>query len=190
MKKRIIVAVTGASGAELGHQVLTALREQQNIEIHLILSEGAKRTIAAESSFCEADFYRLCDRSYQETEIDACISSGSFPTDGMIIVPCSMKTMAALASAYDENLVVRAADVCLKEGRKVVIVPREMPLGRAHIKNMLTLSEYGCAIVPPMLTFYAGARSLEEQMAQVTGKVLMQFGLEYSRFKVWQGGRK
>lgn len=185
--KRIIVGITGASGAELGYHVLTALREQKETEVHLILSEGAKRTIQAETRLLERDFYSLADYHYAEMELGACISSGSFQTDGMIIVPCSMKTMSGLANGYDENLVIRAADVCLKEGRKVVVVPREMPLGRAHIKNMLTLSEYGCVVIPPMLTFYTKRQTMDEQMAQITGKILMQFGMVCDDFQVWQG---
>lgn len=189
MKKRIIVGISGASGAQLGYHVLSALREQPETEVHLILSEGAKRTIAAETGLREAGFYALADRYYSEFDLDACISSGSYRTEGMIIVPCSMKTLSGLANGYDENLLIRAADVCLKEGRKVVVVPREMPMGRAHLKNLLTVSEYGCAVIPPMLTFYAGAQTLEAQMDQVTGKILMQFGWDYSRFRVWEGAQ-
>ncbi len=184
--KKIIVGISGASGAQLGFRMIQALKSC-NVEIHLVVTDGAKRTIEAEMGAKAEDFYELADYWYRDDDLAAAISSGSFKTDGMIIVPCSMKTMAALAVGYDDNLLVRAADVCLKEGRKVAVLPREMPMGRAHLKNMLTLSEYGCAIIPPMLTFYNDLPTLEMQMDHVIGKTLMQFDLEYKPFRPWGG---
>lgn len=185
-RERIIVAVTGASGAELGFYVLKALREH-DIEIHLILSEGAKTVIRAETKLHTNDFCALADYCYDETELDACIASGSFVTKGMIVVPCSMKTLSGIANAYDENLCIRAADVCLKEKRRLVLVPREMPLGNAHLRNLLTLAQDGAVILPPMLSFYAGADTVEKQIAQIIGKVLMQFDLTHNAFVSWKG---
>lgn len=185
-KRKIIVAVTGASGAELGLCVLKALR-LQNAEIHLILSEGAKRVIQAETSFSPEDFTSLSDFCYSDTDMGARIASGSYITDGIIVIPCSMKTLSGIANAYDENLIIRAADVCIKEKRRTVLVPREMPLNQAHLRNMLTAAEYGCVILPPMLSFYAGADTVEKQMEQIAGKVLMQFGMTHPNFVSWQG---
>ena len=189
LKKKLILAITGASGAQLGYHFLRALHEQPEVETHLILSNGARQTIAAETALQPQDFYDLADYCYPENEMSACISSGSYFTDGMIVAPCSMKTLSAIAAGYDENLIIRAADVCLKEGRKVVLLPREMPFGRAHLKNMLTASEYGCAIVPPMLTFYNESQTLEQQMDHIVGKTLMLFQIPYSKFHPWVGGR-
>lgn len=187
-RKRIIVAVTGASGAELGMCILRALRAQP-VEIHLILSEGAKTVIRTETPYCENDFASLADFCYSDSEIGASIASGSFPTDGMIIAPCSMKTLSGIASAYDENLCIRAADVCLKERRKLVLIPREAPLNNAHLRNMLTVSQDGGIILPPVLSFYAGADTVEGQLSHIAGKALAQFGLHHNGFVPWQGVR-
>lgn len=183
---KLIVAVTGASGAKLAIHVLDALRAH-NVEIHLILSEGAKKMALAEAGIGPDEFVKRGDFVYSEGQLDACISSGSFVTDGMIVVPCSMKTLSGIANAYDENLVIRAADVCLKERRRLVLVPREMPLNRAHLRNMLTAAEDGCVIIPPMLSFYAGCEDLESQLDQITGKILMHFGLDHAKMHVWNG---
>lgn len=185
-RKKIIVAITGASGAELGLYVLKAL-QLQDVEIHLILSEGAKRVIQAETIFTPEDFLALSDFHYPDTDLGARIASGSYKTDGMIVVPCSMKTLSGIANAYDENLIIRAADVCIKENRRVVLVPREMPLNRAHLRNMLTVAEDGGVILPPMLSFYSGADTVKKQIEQIVGKVLMQFGLTHPGFVSWQG---
>ena len=188
--KRLIAAVTGASGSLLGYRLLQALRQEHpEVELHLVLSAGARTAIAAETKLDPEDFRALADFCYEEHDLAARISSGSFVTDGMLIVPCSMKTLSAVANGYSDNLVSRAADVCLKEGRKLVLVPRETPLSKAHLRNLLRAAEDGCVIVPPMLTFYNGASSLEEQMDHIIGKVLMQFGLNYSRFRPWEGVR-
>ncbi|MBU9728904.1 UbiX family flavin prenyltransferase [Diplocloster modestus] len=183
---KIILGITGASGVELGLHILRALK-RQNAEIHLIISEGARYTMREESNLTEEEFLRIADYVYGEKELGAAIASGSFVTDGMIVAPCSMKTLSGIANAYDENLIIRAADVCLKEGRKVVLLPREMPLGRAHLKNMLACAENGCSIIPPMLSFYMEDTSVKAQLDHITGKVLMQFGMTYEKFHSWQG---
>lgn len=184
--EKIIVAITGASGAELGLAVLKALR-MHKAEIHLIISEGAKHVLRTETPLLVEDFEKLADFCYDEADTGACIASGTFHTSGMIVVPCSMKTLSGIVNAYDENLSIRAADVCLKERRKLVLVPREVPLNNAHLRNMLTASQDGAVILPPMLSFYAGADTTEKQLAQITGKILMQFGLEHTGFVPWQG---
>ena len=116
----------------------------------------------------------------------AIIASGSFVTDGMIIMPCSMKTLAGIVSGYADNLIQRAADVCIKEGRKVVLVPREMPLSRIHLRNMSEAADLGCVIVPPMLTFYSGQKTLEDEIDHIAGKILLQFGLKSPFFHAWK----
>ena len=186
--KKIIVGLTGASGAQLAYHMLKALRTHE-VEIHLILSEGAKTTILCETEHTVEDFRALSDAFYSEDEISACVASGSFRTDGMIVVPCSMKTLSGIANAYDENLIIRAADVCLKERRKLILVPREMPLNNAHLRNMLTASRDGAVIIPPMLSFYMEDNSMQRQLDQITGKILMQFELEYKYLTAWQGGK-
>lgn len=184
---RIIVGVSGATGAEMSYYLLKALKSMEDCEVHLILSEGAKITWDLESSIPIEKLIELADVVHDNKNLAASVSSGSFVTDGMIIMPCSMKTLAGIAAGYAENLLVRAADVCMKEGRKVVLVPREMPLGRIHIRNMKTVSEDGCVIVPPVLTFYNGPKTIHDQINHIVGKILMQFGITYDKFVPWKG---
>lgn len=182
---RIIVGVTGATGVGMSYRLLQALKQVEECEIHLIVSKGAELTWKLECAQPMEKLYELADVIYEEEDLAADISSGSFVTDGMIILPCSMKTLAGIVSGYAENLIQRSADVCLKENRKVVLVPREMPLGRIHLRNMKEAADYGCVIVPPVLTFYNGASSIEEQIDHIIGKILLQFGITYSRFQPW-----
>ena len=133
-----------------------------------------------------SDLFSLADRVYPPDDMAAAISSGSFVTDGMIVLPCSMKTLAGIVSGYADNLLLRAADVTLKEGRKLVLCPREMPLGRVHLRNLLAASELGCAIIPPMLTFYNHPMTVEDEISHVVGKVLLQFGITPRSFKPWE----
>lgn len=145
---RIIVGISGASGVVLGLELLKALKEQA-VETHLLISEGARITFQYETEVTLDEVINLADHYYDINDLAAPISSGSFPTGGMIIIPCSMKTLSAVAHGYANNLMVRAADVCLKENRRVVLVPRETPLGKAHLKNLLEAADNGCAIIPP-----------------------------------------
>lgn len=184
---RIIVAVTGATGVEMSYYLMKALKSVENCEVHLIMSEGAKVTWKLESDIPIEKMYELADAVYDERNQAAAISSGSYVTDGMIVMPCSMKSLAGIAAGYAENLVVRAADVCMKEGRKVVLVPREMPFSRLHLRNLKEAADLGCVIVPPMLTFYNGPKTVEDQINHIVGKVLMQFGITYDKFKAWTG---
>lgn len=184
---RIIIGISGASGVVMGYCMLKALKQQQNVETHLVITEGAIKNFAIETNMnvedvtCEADYH------YSDRNLAAPISSGSFRTDGMIVVPCSMKSLSGIVNSYDANLLVRAADVCLKEGRKVVLLPREMPLNRSHLRNLQTAAEDGCVIIPPMLTFYNNAVTLEQQINHIIGKVLGQFGLLHQQFIAWEG---
>lgn len=183
---RIIVGVSGASGVEMSLSLLRALRNA-NCETYLVVTEGARLTWSLETDIPIEELYNAADHVYAESDYAAVIASGSFVTDGMIVMPCSMKTLAGIANGFAENLLLRAADVCLKENRRVVLVPREIPLGRVHLRNMLSACELGCAIVPPMLTFYNGADSLQSQIDTVVGKVLMQFNIIPDNFKPWRG---
>ena len=186
---RIIVGVTGATGVEMSYELLLALR-RAGCEVHLIVSRSAQTTWDYESRMPLQRMYDLANFVYQEDELDAVISSGSFVTDGMILMPCSMKTLAGIVAGYAETLILRAADVCLKEGRKVVLVPREMPLGKIHLRNLKEAADCGCAIVPPMLTFYNGAETVREQVRHVVGKVLLQFGIDYDKFVPWKNEQR
>lgn len=184
---RIIVGISGASGVLMGYRLLQELKRHPNVETYLVMTRGAERTFELETDINPDEVRAMADFCYDERDLAAKISSGSFVTDGMIVMPCSMKSLSAITHAYDANLLVRAADVCLKEGRRVVLVPRETPLGLAHLRNMVLARENGCTIMPPILTFYNQANTLEEQMSHMIGKVLLQFGLETLSFHPWEG---
>jgi len=184
-KKRLIVAMSGSSGATLGIEVLRALKEASDLELHLVVSKGAELTIAQETDMTLSDVQALADYVHPLSDIGASIASGTFRTEGMLIVPCSMKTVAGIACGYSDNLILRAADVILKERRKLVLVARETPLSTIHLRNMLTLSEMGAIILPPMVSYYHRPKSLAELSAHLTGKILDQFDVPYSGLKRW-----
>lgn len=184
---RLIVGISGASGVVMGYYLLKALRQIPDMEVHVVVTEGAAKTFAYETELSVAEVTALADVVHDNTNMAASISSGSFKTNGMIIIPCSMKTAAGIAAGFATNLLLRAADVCIKEGRKVVIVPREMPLSRIHLRNIKELADCGCVIIPPVLTFYNGAQSVEKQIQHIIGKILMQFGIDYKEFVPWEG---
>ena len=183
---RIVVGVSGATGVQMSYYLMKALKSIEDCEIHLVMSHGAKVNWELESDIPIEKLLEMADYIHDEHNMAADISSGSFVTDGMIVMPCSMKTLAGIAAGYSENLIVRAVDVCLKEGRKVVLVPREMPLGRIHLRNMKEAADMGCVMVPPMLTFYNGPKTIEDQVNHIVGKVLMQFGITYDKFVPWK----
>ena len=183
---KIIIGVSGASGVIMSKKLIETIKAETDAEIHLVVTDSAARTWELESKEDMSALYDLADVNYDPYDMAASISSGSFVTDGMIILPCSMKTLAGIVSGYTDNLLLRAADVCLKEGRKTVLCPREMPFGKVHLRNMYEASQLGCAIVPPMLTFYSDAASLEEQIDHVIGKILLQFGIVPKSFKQWK----
>jgi flavin prenyltransferase len=182
---RIIVGVSGASGTILAEHLLRAFGRLPEVETHLVMTEGALRTLALESSLAKEDFLALADIVYPVGDLAAKIASGSFITAGMVVIPSSMKTLAGIAHGYSDNLLLRAADVSLKERRKLVLVTREMPLSALHLENMLKASQYGAMIMPPMLTFYHHPHTVEDLFQPLIGKILMQFGLEYADFKAW-----
>ena len=150
---RIIVGISGASGVVMGYEMLKALRMQEDCEIHLVITQGAIENFKYETDMDIKEVMKLADYCYDDKNMAASISSGSFRTDGMIVIPCSMKTVSAIANGYGANLLVRAVDVCIKESRRVVLVPREMPLSRIHLDNLKKAADYGCILLPPMLTF-------------------------------------
>lgn len=184
---RLILGISGASGVVMGYYLLKALKQYESCEIHLVVTRGARQTWNLETDIPLGKLEEMADYCYNDEDLVASISSGSFKTDGIIVIPCSMKTLAAISSGYASKLLSRAVDVCLKENRKVVLVPREMPFGRIHLRNMAAASDLGCTIIPPILTFYNNPRTLEDQINHIIGKILMQFGLEYNKFVSWNG---
>jgi len=185
-KKRLVVGISGASGAMLGINILQLLRQNAQWETHLIISRGAEVTIANETDYMLKDVVSLADKVYDINDISACLASGTYKTEGMVIVPCSMKTAAGVACGYSDNLLLRAADVTLKEGRRLVVVPRESPLGSIHLKNLLALSEAGAMIIPPMVSYYNKPLSIEDMNRHIVGKILDKFGIETPNFKRWE----
>ncbi len=185
--KKVIVGISGATGAQLGIRLLEVLHEMEDVETHLVVTRGAQTVIERECEQTVDEVCALADVCYDNNNLAAPISSGSFRTDGMIVAPCSMKSLSAIVNAYDDDLLVRAADVCAKEHRKVVLVPREMPLSVAHCRNILQAAQDGYVLIPPMLTYYNGCETTQDQTDHVIGKVLMQFDIGYDRFRPWKG---
>jgi polyprenyl P-hydroxybenzoate/phenylacrylic acid decarboxylase-like protein len=171
----------------LGYALLRALRKLDVVEVHLVVSSGAARSIEAEMDATPELFTELADVVYEASDLAAAISSGSFQTMGMVIMPCSMRTLAAIATGNTSDLLVRAADVCLKERRRLVVVPRETPLNLIHLRNMETITLAGGTILPPMPAFYHRPKTIEDLLNQTVGKVLDQFNIEHSLFERWSG---
>jgi flavin prenyltransferase len=186
--RRIIVGVSGASGSIYGYTLLRALRARGDVETHLVLSRAAKRTIQLEMEGVRAaDFEALADVVHRDEDLAASISSGSFYTDGMAIVPCSVKSAAAVAYSLNDNLLVRAADVCLKERRPLVLVVRETPLHLGHLRTLTQLAETGAIILPPIPAMYVKPQSVQELIDHTVGKVMDQLGLRNELFRRWTG---
>ncbi|WTW25205.1 UbiX family flavin prenyltransferase [Streptomyces purpurascens] len=181
--------MTGATGAVFGVRLLENLRELPEVETHLVLSRWARTTIELETGLSVAEISALADVTHPPEDQGATISSGSFTTDGMVIVPCSMKTLAGIRAGYAEGLVGRAADVVLKERRRLVLVPRETPLSEIHLENMLALTRLGAQMVPPMPAFYNRPASVEDIVDHITARVLDQFELPAPAAKRWEGMR-
>ncbi len=181
---RLIVAITGASGIIYGKRLLEEL-QNRSIETHLIISRAAERVIESELETPKGEIESFATYVYGADDLCAPLVSGSFKTDGMVIIPCSMKTLAGIAHGYSSNLILRAADVTLKERRKLVLVPRETPLSVVHLKNMLELAGQGVVILPAMPAFYHRPKDVEAMVNYVIGKVLDTLGLEHKLFKRW-----
>lgn len=183
--RRITVAISGASGAIYAIRLLEALGEKK-LETHLILSEWAYVTIKAETNYLPEEVKKLASYSYAVKDLTAPLTSGSFLIEGMVIIPCSMKTLAAIACGYADNLISRAADITIKEGRKLILVPRETPLDAIHLENMLKLSRLGVVILPPMPAFYIKPSTIDDLVNHTIGKVLDQLGIHNNLYRRWK----
>lgn len=184
-RKRLVVGISGASGVILGIRALEVLRET-GVETHLIISPAAKATIAAETDWKVNDVTALADVIYNHANIGAAIASGSFETLGMLVIPCSIKTLSAVANSFASDLISRAADVTLKEGRPLILVVRETPLHSGHLRLMSIAAEAGSVIFPPVPTFYARPVSIEDMIDNTVGRVLARIGIETGIYTRWK----
>ena len=184
--KRLLVGISGASGAVYGIRLLELLKEA-GVETHLVISRAARLTLAYETDMSVSDVEALATVVYPEQDVGAACSSGSFRTLGMIIAPCSIKTMSEIASGTTTNLVSRAADVCLKERRRVVLMLRETPLHLGHIRSMAAVTEAGAIVYPPVPAFYARPQSIEDMIDHTLGRVLDLFDIEVGTVRRWSG---
>ena len=184
--RRLVVGITGASGVILGIRLLEMLRPMA-IETHLVISPAARVTIAQETGWKVSDVLALANVSYNHQDIGAAIASGSFTTMGMAVIPCSIKTLSAIANSYAEDLIVRSADVTLKEGRPLVLVVRETPLHRGHIRLMDLAAQAGAVIFPPVPAYYAHPQTLDEAVTHTVGRVLARLGIENEGYEEWKG---
>ncbi len=187
---RLIIGISGASGVIYGIRLLEALREAPEVETHLVLSNGGKVNIALESDWKVRDVEALADVVYSDSDVAATIASGSFRTGGMIVAPCSMKTLSAIANSYAANLLVRAADVTLKENRKLVLVPRETPLHAGHLRLMREAALMGAVVAPPVPGFYARPETVDDIVNHSVGRIMDLFGLDTGLVRRWSGGKE
>jgi polyprenyl P-hydroxybenzoate/phenylacrylic acid decarboxylase-like protein len=183
--RRLVVGISGSSAPQYGVAVLRALGRATCVETHLVLSTASHRTIELETDLAVSDVEALADVVYEPGDLAAAISSGSFLTMGMVVAPCSMRTLASIAHGLEDNLLTRAAGVTLKERRPLVLVPRETPLSLIHLRNMVAVTEAGATVLPPTPGFYHRPTSIEDLIDQTTGKVLDQLGIEHELFRRW-----
>ncbi|HXV09673.1 MAG TPA: UbiX family flavin prenyltransferase [Burkholderiales bacterium] len=186
-KKRLIVAMTGATGAIYGIRILERLRAMGGWETHLIVSDAGLLNAWEDHQLKRRDIEKLADVVHPVRDVGATIASGSFLTEGMVIAPCSMKTLAAVAHGFADNLITRASDVVLKERRRLVLVTREAPLNLAHLRNMVQVTEMGGVIFPPVPAFYSHARTIDGMVNHTVGRVLDLFGIQHETIARWQG---
>ena len=184
-KQRLVIGISGASGLPIAEQLLKKRAEVDGWETHLVISRGGEKTVHAEAGCTLRELKEMADVSYSIDDLGASIASGTFKTSGMVIVPCSMKTVAGIANGFSDNLLLRAADVTLKEGRKLVLVARETPMSWIHLRNLSTLAQLGAIIMPPMLTFYNHPQTIDDMVTHIVGKILDRFGVEDSAFCRW-----
>lgn len=184
MSLPLTVGITGASGVIYGVELLKAL-QNSDVETHLILSESAGRNLAIETNYSVDDVREMADVVYSNKDLGAAVSSGSFLTRGMVVVPCTIKTLSGIANSYNANLITRAADVSLKENRRLVLMVRETPLHKGHLELMVRCADIGATILPPVPSFYHGPQTIQDIINQSIGKVLDQFGIEHNLFKRW-----
>ncbi|KXH26191.1 3-octaprenyl-4-hydroxybenzoate carboxy-lyase UbiX [Colletotrichum simmondsii] len=188
-RKKIIVALTGATGAQIGIHVLQTLR-RLNVETHLIISKWAAETIKWETDYTPTAVKALADHAYSSHDLAAPIASGSYRVDGMIVVPCSVKTLAAINAGICDDLVTRAADVCLKERRRLVLSVRETPFSEIHLRNMMEVTRAGAIVAPPVVGFYTRPSSIDDVLDQMVGRLLDLFDLDARNFERWDGMQK
>jgi len=184
--KRLVVGISGASGAILGIRLLEILKTK-DIETHLVVSPAAQTTITQETDWKVSDVLALANVTYNFLDTGAVIASGSYATVGMVVIPCSVKTLSAIANSYSDDLISRAADVTLKEGRPLVLVFRETPLHRGHIRLMGLAAKAGAVIFPPEPAFYTRPQSIDDMVSQIAGRVLARLGIENEAYTPWQG---
>lgn len=191
MKKRLVIGISGASGVIYGIRMLEVLRDVPDVETHLIMSPSAGITIGLETNYAPDEVFALADVTYRFQDIAAAVSSGSFKTEGMVVIPCSMKTLAGIASSFSENLLLRTADVTLKERRRLVLVARESPLHLGHLRLMTQATEMGAIVAPPVPAFYHKPETLDDIVDQTVNRVLdlMRIELPQDLFTRWQGGK-
>ncbi len=188
--KKLIVGISGATGAIYGVRLLQILKTTPKVETHLVMSKAAERTIAFETPLTVKEVQALADVTYNVQDIGATISSGSFPVEGMIVAPCSMKTLAAVATSYTTDLLSRSADVTLKEGRRLVLMVRETPMHLGHLRLMVQAAEIGATILPPLPAFYNFPKTLEDIINHTVGRTLDLFHLDVDLVKRWRGMAK
>jgi len=186
----LIVGISGATGIIYGIRLLEALSKITQIETHLVVSEATKLTLKSESDWTVPQIEALASYVYDNKDVGARIASGSFRTAGMVVIPCSVKTMSSIANSFNYNLITRAADVVLKERRKLVLVVRETPLHLGHLKMMASLAERQAVIMPPVPAFYHRPKSIDDIISQTVGKILDQFQIEHDLFQRWEGIKK
>lgn len=186
--RKIIIGISGASGTIYGIRLLEVLKGIEGIETHLILTRGARAAMEHETSFTPEFTEQLADHVHAPDNLAASISSGSFKTEGMIVAPCSMKSLSMIANSLNDNLLVRAADVILKERRKLVLITRETPVHLGHLRHMIAVTEMGGVILPPVPSFYHKPRTIEDIVDQTIGKALDQLGIPHQLFQRWEGG--
>jgi flavin prenyltransferase len=187
LPRRVVVAISGASGAIYGIRALETIREDRTVELHVIVSSGARATIAYETDRSYEDVVGLADVVHDEKDLAATLASGTFLTHGMLVAPCSIRTMASVANALNDNLIVRAADVHLKERRKLVLMVRETPLNANHLRLMHELALAGAVVLPPVPGFYQKPKTLMDLVDHSVGKALDQLGIEHQLFERWSG---
>ena len=184
MSKRIVIGISGASGVIYGVRMLSLLKEK-DFETHLILSEAGKKNIEIETSYKAGEVAAMATHVYDNKDVGAALASGSFLTEGMVVVPCTIKTLSGIANSYTDNLLVRAADVTLKEKRKLVLVVRETPLHKGHLRLMTMAADMGAHILPPVPSFYHQPKTIEDIIDQTIGKIFDYLGIKHDLFRRW-----
>lgn len=186
MPNRLVIGISGASGAIYAIRLLEVLKQHTSLETHLMISQAAEQTIEIETDYSVKQVSDMASARHSISDLAAPVSSGSFLTKGMVVIPCSMKSLSGIVNCYNDNLLVRSADVTLKENRKLILVPRETPLHKAHLELMLRFVDNGGILIPPFPAFYHSPETIIDLVDQTVGKVLDQLQIEHSLFKRWQ----